>query len=49
MPQYARRVEVEDLDKNFWVIGQVLDALAQGLLGPNGIYSSAEKMCEELS
>ena len=48
MPQYARRVEVEDLNKNFWVIGQVLDALAQGLLGPNGIYASASQMCEEL-
>jgi hypothetical protein len=21
MPRYSRRVEVEDLDKNFWVIG----------------------------
>jgi hypothetical protein len=49
MPQYARRVEVEDLNKNFWVIGQVLDALTQGLLGPNGVYSSLEQMLEELS
>lgn len=48
MPQYARRVEVEDLNKNFWVIGQVLDALTQGLLGPNGVYSSLEQMLEEL-
>jgi len=27
MPQYKRRVEVEDLDRNFWVIGQNLTAL----------------------
>ena len=29
MPQYARRVEVEDLDRNFWVIGQVLSLLVK--------------------
>ena len=27
MPQYERRVEVEDLNRNFWVIGQNLTAL----------------------
>lgn len=27
MPRYARRVEVEDLNRNFWVIGQNLSAL----------------------
>lgn len=35
MPQYERRVEVEDLNRNFWVIGQNLTALnefAQNLL-----------------
>lgn len=30
MPQYARRVEVEDLDENFWVIGQALTFLMNG-------------------
>lgn len=27
MPQYARRVEIEDLNRNFWVIGQNLSAI----------------------
>ena len=27
MPQYDREVQVEDLDRNFWVIGQVLTAI----------------------
>lgn len=27
MPRYTRRVEVEDLNRNFWVIGQVLTAV----------------------
>ena len=38
MPQYARRVEVEDLNKNFWVIGQVLDTMATALFGKNGLF-----------
>lgn len=33
MPQYARRVEVEDLDKNFWVIGVTLDCIINALWG----------------
>lgn len=32
MPQYARRVEVEDLDRNFWVIGQNLSILNKVVL-----------------
>ncbi len=36
MPQYQRRVEVEDLNENFWVISQVLTALADTLYG-NGL------------
>ena len=27
MPEYQRVVEVEDLDRNFWVIGQVLTGI----------------------
>ncbi len=37
MPQYKRRVEVEDLDKNFWVISQILDAVVNALWGPYGL------------
>ena len=32
MPQYARRVEVEDLDRNFWVIAQTLAAICKYLI-----------------
>lgn len=32
MPQYKRRVEIEDLDRNFWVIGQNLTALNKAVL-----------------
>lgn len=37
MPRYSRRVEVEDLDENFWVIGQLLDAIVTALWKNNGI------------
>lgn len=36
MPQYKRRVEVEDLNRNFWVIGQVLAGLCIDIFDPNG-------------
>ena len=32
MPQYARRVEIEDLNRNFWVISQVLSLLTKYLI-----------------
>lgn len=48
MPQYARRVEVEDLNKNFWVIGQVLDTLATALLGKNGLFKINQTMANEI-
>lgn len=31
MPKYSRRVEIEDLDRNFWVIGQALDQICDYL------------------
>lgn len=37
MPQYHRRVEVEDLDENFWVISVILDAVVNALWGPYGL------------
>ena len=37
MPQYSRRVEIEDLNKNFWVIANVLDAVTNSLWNSNGI------------
>ena len=37
MPQYHRRVEIEDLDENFWVISVILDAVVNALWGPYGL------------
>lgn len=37
MPQYRRRVEVEDLNKNFWVISQVLSILLNQVFGDDGL------------
>ena len=34
MPKYTRRVEVEDLNRNFWVIGQALGLMSAYLLDP---------------
>lgn len=48
MPQYARRVEVEDLNKNFWVIGQVLDTMATALFGKNGLFKINQTMANEI-
>lgn len=36
MPKYLRRVEVEDLNRNFWVIGQTLTAISAFLFDENG-------------
>lgn len=36
MPQYGRRVEIEDLDRNFWVIAQVISAISNYLFGTDG-------------
>lgn len=36
MPRYKRRVEVEDLNRNFWVIGQVLTGICIDIFDPNG-------------
>lgn len=37
MPAYKRRVEVEDLDKNFWVISTVVGAIVDVLFGNDGL------------
>lgn len=36
MPEYKRTVEVEDLDRNFWVIGQIITAISAYLFDDNG-------------
>ena len=35
MPKYLRRVEIEDLNKNFWVIGQNLSAICAYVFNPD--------------
>lgn len=36
MPKYTRRVEVEDLNRNFWVIGQTIAAVSAELFDEGG-------------
>lgn len=43
MPKNTRNVEVEDLNRNFWVIGQVLDLILYYLYDPNGVLGSTFK------
>ena len=43
MPKYTRRVEIEDLDRNFWVIGQVLAALSKMMLDPDSLLNQILK------
>lgn len=35
MPKYTRRVEVEDLNRNFWVIAQVISAICDDIFWPS--------------
>lgn len=44
MPQYCRRVEVEDLNKNFWVISLVLDAILHSIWGAGGIIDIIQEL-----
>ena len=43
MPRYTRRVEVEDLNRNFWVIGQVLSIVCADLFDKDGLISQMFK------
>jgi len=45
MPQYGRRVEVEDLNRNFWVITQTIAAISAYLFSED---SPLPKMLEGL-
>ncbi len=49
MPKYKRRVEIEDLDRNFWVIGQVLTALNNYLFGDKGYYEMIKLLVDQLA
>lgn len=43
MPRYKRKVEVEDLNRNFWVIGQVLAGISADLFDEDGPIQSMIK------
>jgi hypothetical protein len=43
MPRYKRKVEVEDLNRNFWVIGQVLAGISADIFDENGPIGSVLK------
>lgn len=49
MPQYKRRVEIEDLDENFWVIGQVLDAVVNSIFGKDNIIDIILNLIDRLN
>lgn len=50
MPEYERYVEIEDLDRNFWVIGQVITAISAYLFDEDSpIKSMIEKLLQELT
>ena len=50
MPENVRRVEVEDLNRDFWVIGQVMSAIGAYLFDPNGPLPKALKdMIQEIT
>ena len=40
MPKYLRTVEVEDLNRNFWVLGQVISAISAFLFDPENSFAS---------
>lgn len=50
MPQYGRRVEIEDLDRNFWVISQTIAAISNYLFGDDcPIPATLEGLTREVS
>lgn len=49
MPQYRRRVEVEDLNKNFWVISTILDAVVNTLWGPYGLIDVVRQLIAKVT
>lgn len=48
MPKYLRKVEVEDLNRNFWVIAQVMSAVCAYLFGDNSLSDILRRMLNEL-
>lgn len=46
---YERQVETEDLDRDFWVISQVISALINFLFDNDGIIGFLEKLLKEIA
>lgn len=50
MPKYLRKVEVEDLNRNFWVLSQTLSAICAFLFGPKAPFAKLfEDMASEVT
>lgn len=50
MPEYERYVEIEDLDRNFWVIGQVVSAISAYLFDDdNPIKTMIKNLLQEIT
>ena len=49
MPQYNRVVQIEDLNRNFWVISQVLSGLSSFLFGPSKIGDILKELILEIA
>lgn len=47
MPQYGRRVEIEDLDRNFWVIAEVIDGISSWIFDTSPIPEIIKKLIDE--
>ena len=47
MPRYGRRVEVEDLDRNFWVIADIIDGMSSWVLEESPINEILNKLINE--
>ena len=47
MPQYGRRVEIEDLNRNFWVIAEVIDGISSWIFDKSPLSDVIRKMIDE--
>jgi hypothetical protein len=49
MPRNSRRIKVDDLNRNFWVLGQVISAISAYLFGDDSpLKNIFQKVFEEV-
>jgi hypothetical protein len=48
MPKNTRRVEIEDLNRNFWVIGDVISGICEFLFSDNGLKGILQDIIPEI-